>query len=381
MKLLYCIPALHNAGGMERVLTEKVNYFAKLPNFEITIVTTDHLNRPVRFFLDSAVRVVHLDIDFNAHNNYNLVKKYFSHKKKINVYKKGLMKLISELEIDICISLCGKEIDFLDTLNIDCKKIAEIHFGMNVRTQFLTSRHSGLIWMALGKIRTHQLQKSVNGLDRLVVLTKTDKEQWEKKCSNVIQILNPNPLTNNTFSLLNNKRAISVGRLDPQKGYDILIVAWSLVIKKHSDWVLNIYGHGDSKQMLKERIMTFGLGDNVKLCGLATNMVDCYIDSSIYLMSSRYEGLPMVLIEAMSCGLPVVSFDCECGPREIISDAVDGFLVEPNDIQALADKICVLIENENLRTEMGKNAIAKSKRFSIDQIMPQWLTLFEELVN
>lgn len=381
MKILYCIPALHNAGGMERVLTEKVNYFIKLPNFEITIVTTDHLNRPIRFFLDSGVRVVHFDIDFNAHNNYNLVLKYFSHKKKINIYKKRLMKLIEELEIDICISLCGKEIEFLDKLNVNCKKIAEIHFGMNIRTQFLTARHSGLIWRTLGRIRTYQLQKSVTGLDRLVVLTRSDKEQWERKCSNVIRISNPNPLINNPFSKLNYKSAISIGRLDPQKGYDILIVVWSIVTKKHPDWVLNIYGQGDSEQMLRERILAFGIGDNVKLCGLTTDVVSCYINSSMYLMSSRYEGLPMVLIEAMSCGLPVISFDCECGPREIISDVVDGFLVESNDIQSFADKICLLIENENLRSEMGKNAIAKSKRFSVDQIMPQWLSLFEELVN
>ncbi|MDD3322939.1 MAG: glycosyltransferase family 4 protein [Paludibacter sp.] len=380
MKLLYCVPALHNAGGMERVLTEKVNYLAEHQNYEITIVTTDQGVKPIYFQLDKRIHVIHLNIDFNSHFAVNLLKKYLSHKQKIRIYKLRLTELIIELKIDICISLCGKEIDFLYALPVQCKKVAEIHFSMNNRMLFMTSHNKGILWKVLGKIRTQQLLNAVSGLDKLVVLTKVDQSQWKKSHIETLQIPNPNPLNNIEVSLLNNNRVISVGRLDQQKGYDMLIDSWAIVSLRHPDWILDIFGTGELENILKARIIEQKLVDKIVLRGLTSDVVTNYLESSIYVMSSRYEGLPMVLIEAMSCGLPIISFDCECGPREIISDSIDGFLIEPLNIKALADKISYLIENDKLRKEMGKNALDKAKKFSIDTIMPQWITLFDELM-
>jgi len=379
MDILYCIPALYNAAGMERVLTEKINYLARVSKHNIYIVTTDQLNRPIRFELDKTVRVFHLDIDYLDHFNANLITKFFKHKKKQKIYKRKLENLIKDLEIDICISLCGKEIDFLYKMNVSCKIIAEIHFALNNRKQFMTSHFKGFIWKVLGEIRTKQLINSVKGLDKLVVLTKQDLLQWERYCSNVLQIPNPNPLKNAKVSSLESKHVISVGRLDAQKGYDLLIDAWQIVAKKHPDWILDIFGTGDWEVKLLNRINELNLNHNIKLRGLTSDVVSNYLESSIYVMSSRYEGLPMVLIESMSCGLPVVSFDCECGTKEIITDGVDGFLVTPFDITDLASKICVLVENSQLRKDMGKEAQIKSTSFSSDLIMPMWVKLFNEL--
>jgi len=145
--------------------------------------------------------------------------------------------LIDELGIDICISLGGKEIEFLYKLPVKCKKIAEMHFAMNSRNQFMTSHNNGILWEILGKIRNKQLQHAVLGLDKLVVLTKEDQLEWKKSQINALQIPNPNPLKNKTVSTLDMKRVISVGRLDAQKGYDMLIEAWALVSMKHPDWI------------------------------------------------------------------------------------------------------------------------------------------------
>jgi len=381
MKLLYCIPNLYNPGGMERVISEKMNYLAALPQYEITIVTTDQQGQAICFPLDERIRIIHFDIDFNAHFGANLFKKYILHQRKLKVYKKKLTLLIEELGVDICISLCGKEIDFLDKLNVRCKKIAEIHFSMNIRKQFLTARHNGLIWKLLGTIRTRQLKQSVQRLDKLVVLTNDDKLQWERTHSNILHIPNPNPLHNETTATLVEKRVISIGRLDAQKGYDMLVEAWALVGVRHPGWVLDIFGTGEWKQMLTDRIVELNMVGKINLCGLTTDVVSKYLDSSIYVMSSRYEGFGMVLIEAMSCGLPIVSFDCEYGPGEIITDGVEGFLVTPNNIQQLADKICQLIENEPLRKQMGVQAHKSVSRYAIENIMPQWIDLFENTVK
>jgi len=342
-------------------------------------VTTDQKGKGIRFPLDERIHLVHLNIDFDGHFSENLFRKYVLHQRKIKIYKKRLVRLIEELDITICISLCGKEIDFLASLPVKCKKIGEIHFAMNVRKQFLTAHHKGYIWEFLGAIRTLQLKKATKGLDRLVVLTKADQEQWEQTHQNIIQIPNPNPLVNTQSSTLINKRVISVGKLDAQKGYDILVEAWKLVAVKHPDWVLTIFGEGPWESMLGNRIKELDLVDQIKLHRNITDVVSQYLNSSIYVMSSRYEGLPMVLIEAMSCGLPIVSFDCEFGPRELIIDGESGLLVPPDNLEQLAEKICILIEDENLRKKMGVKALEGVSKYAKEPIMHKWIEFFDQI--
>lgn len=380
MKLLYCIPSLYNSGGMERVLSTKLNYLSSIKGFEILVVTTDQMSKPFFFEIDKSVNFIHLDINFLEIFNNNLISKYIMFNKKIKEYKIKLKKIIIDNKIDICISLCGKEIEFLADLNVPCKKIAEIHFTINYRKLFSKSKNrNNLFWKTISNFRTRQLIKSASQLDNFIVLTQQDKNQLD--FPNVVCIYNPNSFIEKyNISNLNNKQIISLGSLIDVKGYDRLIEAWNLVSIEHPDWQLKIFGEGENRKNLEELIENRNLKDKIHLCGQTSNVLPEYEQSSIYVMSSLYEGLPMVLIEAMSCGLPIISFDCDCGPREIITDGIDGFLVEQNNIKEFANKICLLIENEQLRKEMGKNAFEKSKQFSIDKIMPQWLTLFNDLI-
>lgn len=379
MKLLYCIPSLANAGGMERVLSEKVNYLVNLRNYEITIVTTDQKDKDVWFALDNRIRLVHFNIDFDAHYAEIFLFKYIMHRRKLKIYKCRLAHLIKDLGVNICISLCGKEIDFLSDLDVNCKKIAEIHFSMNNRKQFITSHYKGIFWRFLGDFRTLQLRKATKGLDKLVVLTKADQQQWEQTHNNIVQIPNPNPFLNKDISKLLTKRVISIGKLDAQKGYDMLVEVWRLVAIKHPDWILNIFGEGEWEHFLRDRINELNLSGKINLCGNTIDVVSNYLDSSIYVLSSRYEGMPMVLIEAMSCGLPIVTFDCEYGPGEMVIDGENGFLVPLEDLTKLAEKICVLIENESLRIEMGAKSFEYAKLYSKQPIMNRWIDLFNQI--
>jgi glycosyltransferase involved in cell wall biosynthesis len=379
MNVLYCVPALFNPGGMERILTEKANYLALIPGYEVTLVTTDQMGRPTYFELNSKIKIVHLDLDFDSHFTDRLLKKYISHKLKIRRYRKALLHIINERKIDICVSLCGKEIDFLATLPVNCKKIAEIHFSMNFRKQFLEARKKGLVWKLLGQIRTIQLKRSVKLLDKLIVLTEKDMLQWKKTHSNIVNIPNFSFFDNPKLSNSDTKTVITVGKLDAQKGYDMLVEAWAIVAKKHPDWTLNIFGTGEWNEKIGNRISDLNMLDQIKLRGVTNDVLSEYSKSAFYVMSSRYEGLPMVLIEAMTCGLPVVSFDCEYGPSEIITNNLDGFLVENGNIVQLAEKICILIEDDALRKKMGELALQKVKNFSKESIMAQWTELFKSL--
>jgi glycosyltransferase involved in cell wall biosynthesis len=177
------------------------------------------------------------------------------------------------------------------------------------------------------------------------------------------------------------KRIVAAGRLTHQKNFVSLVRAFSVVAAKHPDWSLDIYGEGVQRQMLEQEIEQLGLNGVVNLCGYTPNLSLAYSKASIFVLSSMYEGQPSVMLEAMSCGLPVVSYACPCGPRDIISDGKDGFLVPVNDEKQLADRICYLIEHEDVRLQMGAAAIEKSRQFSLDKIMARWTSLFDSLVS
>lgn len=166
----------------------------------------------------------------------------------------------------------------------------------------------------------------------------------------------------------------------PQKGFDRLVSAWRIVSRKHPDWTLSIYGDG-MREQLQRQVDEEGVASSCLLKHTVQNIVDKYCESSIFVLSSRYEGFGMVIIEAMACGVPPVSFTCPCGPRDIIADGRDGLLVENGDIEGLAEKICYLIEHEDLRRKMGRQARMDVERFRIEHIAEQWKELFEEALE
>lgn len=212
------------------------------------------------------------------------------------------------------------------------------------------------------------------------MISKADLKAWKKYTNKAIVIYNPVTINATRMSDWTEKSVISVGRLDFQKGYDYLIPVWKLVSQKHSGWHLNIYGEGPLRDSIQARIDELKLTNAVTLCGRTPNIGDQYASHSIYVMSSRAEGLGLVLLEAAFCGLPLIAYDCPSGPSEIVDDGKNGFLIEKvGDVQTMADRICQLIENESLRREMGENARSMVDNFSVDKIRQQWICLFNSL--
>jgi len=380
MNILYLIPHLHNSGGMERVLCQKANWLATHTDHKITIATTELTpeGKAECFFpLDKSIRIEALHIDFDADFNTPLLRKYVRHTQKMRAYRQALCALVKREKTDLCISLGGKDLAFLPEL--PCRTMAELHFAKNERLLRIQAHHSGAFWTLLGKIRVRQMVREVGRLERFVVLTEADRKQWaEAGCTQATVI--PNPCSLCGIELPETKREkeiLAVGRLHPQKGLDRMLSAWSPVEKAYPEWRLTIVGEGPERGRLEAQIRQLGL-KRATLAGAHEHIERDYCRASVLALSSRYEGLPLAMIEAMWCGTPCISMDCPHGPAELLQEG-GGILVEDGNTEALSGALRRMIENPELRLEEGRRAQAFAQReFSETAIMNRWTALLND---
>lgn len=376
MKIVYCIHSVYNPGGMERVLLNKVSYFALKRNYDITIVTTDQHNRPPFYPFPGNVRMTDLGINYSEDNIKGAFGKITGYLKKRIKHKRLLTELLMREKADIVVSLYPSESSFIPDIKDGSKKVLEIHYCKFFRLQYGRTGILGLI----DRLRTKQDERIVSRFDRFVVLTNEDKGYWGN-IPNIVVIPNAAMLVGNKYSDVTEKRVIAVGRLDYQKGFDRLIKAWKMVQQsgRFNDWKLDIFGQGEWKDMLNSMINEYGIAGTASINAPTKQIGDEYAKSSMLVMSSNYEGFPMVMIEAMACGLPVVSFDFKCGPKDIIDDGKNGIIVHDGDIEGLANAMMKLMDNQILRKTMSENAKKVVDTYSEENVMKQWLDLFASL--
>lgn len=378
-RICYCTPALYSAGGVERVVTAKANYFAEHFGYEVTIIVTEGNGDHSFFHLSKRVEVINLNIAFEDLWNKPFITKLFLYSKKQRRYKQLLKRELIRIKPDITISTLRREINFINDIKDGSLKIGELHLS---RTNYrrIEDGNSFLLKKWFSKWWKKDIVSQLKRLDKFVVLTDYAVSDWPE-LNNVQMIPDPLPIHGFSQNNSNIKRIISVGRYSYEKGYDLLLKIWSIVEKECPDWQLDIYGMGDPTPYVK---MMDDLSIDQRRCHLRSSLVDVeseYLKSSIFVHPSRSEGFGLVIVEAMACGLPVVSFDCENGPRSIISDCVDGFLISPFNIRYFADRIMMLIRDEVLRKQMGKNGLLKSQQYGIEKIAMQWKALFDDLMQ
>ena len=375
LKLVYITPALYMAGGVERVLTLKGNYFAEHFGYDITIILTEGKDKPLFYPLSDKIKVINLDIGFEELWICSFVKKVFVYLKKQRQFKKSLTRELMRLRPDITISLLRREINFLNDIKDGSRKIGEMHINRANYRNYNTEKVN-LLQRLFAKFWSSNLLRHLKKLDKLVVLTDRDCESWVE-LNNVVTIPDPLSISPTTISLLTEKRVVTIARYSHEKGIDLLLKAWSIVEKQVSDWCLDIFGDGDRtsyEQLIDELKIN---SSRCQLHGRTNDVEKEYLNSSLFVLTSRFEGFGMVITEAMVCGLPVISFDCPWGPRSIIKDGEDGFLVENGNVDALANKMCRLMEDKNLRVSMSQAGLKNVQRFSIEHVAEQWKCIFE----
>ena len=378
-KIVYCTPSLYMAGGVERVLTLKANYFAEVYGYDITIITTDGSENDCFFSLSPKVKVVNLNINFEEMWHHSFLKRLSLYIPKERLFKKKLTEELNRINPDITISLLRREINFLTDILDGSKKIGEIHINRAHYRNFTPNR-TNPFKAFFAKYWMYGLVKKIKKLDRFVVLTEYDRQAWQD-IPRVDVIPNPLPFFPELSNAPRRKRVIAVGRYFDEKGYDLLLKAWAIVEKRCDDWELVIYGDGNKSYY--ERIAS-SLNLDKNRCRLYDSIHEVqkeYLDSSIFVCTSRFEGFGMGIIEAMACGLPVVAFDCLWGPRSIISNGEDGLVVENCNVTKYAETIMKMIKTPGKLKTMGSNARRNVCRFNIDDIALEWKKLFDELLN
>lgn len=371
MKIVYINRVFAVYGGLERVWTDKMNALAEIPGYEVCLVTTDQGDHKAPYPLNENIRHIDFGIRFTQQYQYKGLKRYWIYYKLIRLFQRKIKTLIEAESPDVLITSASEFVDFLVECKGEVPLIVESHgtfdrpFHMQAKT--ITNR-----------IKRYFHNKALSKADWIVALTHGDAGQWIQINPNVSII--PNIVTINDSGIYSNceaKRVIFVGRMDSQKGYQYLDSIWRIVEKHHPDWRLDIYGEGAD---LKENLELIPQGKHVYPHAQTLDILEKYKESSILILTSVYEPFGLVMPEAMSCGIPVVAFDCPYGPSEIISDGIDGFLIDSYDVEAFANRLCLLMENKALRKEMGQNAIISAQRFAKDKIIPQWISLFESLI-
>lgn len=364
MNIIYCIHGLKNSGGMERVITTKANYLAEIYGYKITIVTLNGTGQSF-FKLHESIKVKPFCVE----------------------QLKSLRDFINKESPDVFISTGGKEISILPRLSSHFKRMVEIHFCFYFSLLRESAAGRGIVHRIYGLLKLLRYIYFLNFSDAVVSLTSKDSLKWRHFLPFVktVTIGNPIPfISNDQFSnkvLMDNStiRFIAIGRLDSQKGFNDLIEICSIFKGKYKSrpWSIDIYGDGELKNFLLSKIERLNLQENVIIHDPVGNLAPIYQRATALLMTSYYEGMPMVLLEALSFGTPCIAFDCDSGPSELIHDGSNGFLISKRNKQKFVSSMLEIAEMSDERLNvLSLNALAMVDKYKIDKIMVDWTYLF-----
>ncbi len=370
MKVVYFIKSLAIWGGLERIVVDKANWLAA-HGYEVMIFTCNQGDHLMPYVVDDAVRIEHLNVRLHVQYQFKGLKRIMESRRLGRLLIARLRSRLLEVHPDVFVVATTEYADLvIKACNGIAAMVVESH---SIYLETFNNPHPRVYF------HSWKLKHRLKNAKAIVSLTDDDAGEWRKHYQNVYCI--PNMVSLNTTDRRGrwaSHRIIFVGRFDDQKRAVLAIRIWQRIQPRFPDWELHIYGHGEQQQEVDEAAARVG---GIVVHEPTSHIIDAYCDSSFLILTSSFEPFGLVMPEAMSCGLPVVAFDCAYGPRHIITDGTDGFVVPMDDEQAFAGRMEQLMSDEALCERMGAEAARSSQRFSASVIMPQWQRLFRQITS
>lgn len=371
MKILYIFRSLAVWGGMERILVDKMNYMAERYGVDVYFLTCDQGSHPITYHLSERVHHEDLGVCFYQQYRFHGLRRLMVAWKKNRQYRHLLGEKFYKIQPDLIICTTADRMGVIGKLKGNIPMVVESH---SICTRTLDH---GRTWLQK-KLYRHCFLRHLSKADMVVALTEGDAKEWRKYHSQVKVIPNFIHPHEERVSTCVSKKAIFVGRFDYQKRVQDAIHIWKKIRERYPDWTLEIYGDGEMSQ---EVFSLASSADGVVIHQPISQIFQAYQECSFLISTSLFEPFGLVLSEAMSCGLPVVAFDCPYGPVDIITDGIDGFLIKERNVKLYTEKVSLLIDDVKLRQTMGHAGVISTRRFSTEHIMPEWKRLFEQITS
>ena len=360
MRIVYLYSSIAIMGGVERVLVDKMNYLVR-HGYEVYMITSDQGLHPIPYKLDHRIHFCDLQIRFHSQYQYRGWHRIIEGRRLKRLYHQRLMEKLQEIQPNVIVCTTSQDVHGLLRIKGLIPLIVESHVNFTHPDTWINHARTLFNNYCIGKA------------DAVVTLSEGDAKNWRRVSRNVHVIPNIVHLNDSgRYSDCTKERAIFVGRLVEQKGLPDLINIWRIVNQFHPDWQLDVFGNGQMESLSEIKLFVHPPTEDI---------MEEYINSSMLLMTSVYEPFGLVLPEAMSCGLPVVAFDCPYGPADIIKHESTGFLVPNRDVNLYADYVCKLIERPGLRQTFGIAGVKAAQQYHANNIMPQWQSLFSGLTS
>ena len=381
MKVLYIINKMTNLAGIERILTCKMNYLSEKTDYQVFLTTYEQKGSALSFPLNPPIVYRPMNAPMPQRENHSFICWLTSYFHARKLFSQELKILLKELHPDIliCTNYSFQVLDIILKISqkLKIKTVMESHTKSETVSMAYKFQYHQQLYKLI-RIWDKKILRSLKHCQCVVTLTKQDVPFWQQNAKRIEVIPNMLTITPRYVNDYNVKRVISAGRYMTEKGFDRLVAAWHLLPESYNDWSLYIFGNED-RTPYQHIVDSYHLNDKIHLMPATDNIAEEFSKSSLYVMSSRYEGFGLVLAEAMSCGLPCIAFDCPYGPREIITNGDDGILVKDGDIEDLATQMQLLMSNADLRKTMGQKAYKNIARYNPKCIMDQWDILFKSI--
>lgn len=391
MRILFCTNSIGTRGGIERVTIVKANALAEMRNSNgdfinsVGIAYSDRFRFPETVHpLSSLVMTFDTESDIWHDWNYKRMERYTEPRRKMRKYHQELQRIVNEFRPDIIVGVGQSEKFIIPRLKTSwlTVKIREVHFNSTYRKySFGKSGLFGRLKWAFADFIDYKI--NCHKYDKAYLLTQQDKEENFANDDHFSWMWNPSSFKVDESANANSLRkhvVLASGRLNFQKDFPALLRSWSLLADKRGDWKLKIIGEGGDLERLQKLAIDLGIADSVEFSGYSSDVSGEMRNASIFVMTSLFEGFGLVIVEAMSCRLPVVSLDTKYGPRDIIRDGIDGYLVENRDKKIFADKLYQLMSDGELRGKMAANAEERAKEFDVDKIASCWMEEYQKLI-